>query len=138
MPIYTLRLLGDRDTPTHDESHAFQGEPNVGDQFLLDGTWREIEATEDDPAVGTVYVSRSAIPIGAFHVGGKYPAELYREEVRELLTYARRNRQANETPSRLEVEAALAALLDDRSAQPLSDDALGELSWTIHGLQVEN
>lgn len=139
MTQVALRLLGDGDTPERSLAIDAEGDLTVGDEFRFDGAWRIVAEVEAGPD-GPVRVVRTAIPIGAFHVGDKYVAEVYREEVRTLLSRARRD-LSNTTPpieARAELVAALEALAAGNPTTRLSDEALSELGWLIHALRVED
>jgi hypothetical protein len=138
MPNYTLRLHGDVDRPEQDVEYTADNDLSPGDQFLIENVWREVVAIAD-PHLGILLV-RNARPIGGFTVGGRYPADLYRDEARVLHERVRRNLQAQHTPERQALKAALAAALAGTAANEmdLSDDTTRELAWTIRSLQVED
>jgi hypothetical protein len=133
--VVTLRILRDDGPPDPDLGYEIASELDEGDQFLLDDVWYEVvklieESTEQ------IHVVRRALPIGGFSVGGRYPAELCRDEARALFDYVRRQQQSEDTRERRELARALAAVLAGDDAPELDIETLGELAWTIRGLQT--
>ena len=108
----------------------------VDSEIVVENQWLNIVSIDNDPDA-IVHVARTALPLGAFNVGGRYEAYLWRDELPPLQDRVRLARQVDATPARIELEGALAQFAAGESVA-VSDDALLELSLVVHAVELED